>query len=511
MLRIPKRSSLRLSTLVVALMILCVSSVCVAAAGEDEVVILYMNDIHGRLESFKAADSDALVGGVIKLATLVEDIVGEKAGNVIILNAGDALHGTNIVNLFEGTPMVEALGAIGVDAMAIGNHEFNYGQSVLLKRAEEANFTFLSANTIQADSRRVLFPGALILSVGGKRIGIFGLTPIDTPTVTHPKNVEGLEFLDPIRVSSWMVPYLRDQEKVDLVIGLTHIGYDDDRLLASKVPGIDIIVGGHSHTKLDKPEMVASTIIVQAGEHAQALGSLEVSYENGKVTDYAGALIPCGPEVVEDSRIGEIIRTYNKELEAKLSEVIGEAATALDGERANVRTRETNLGNLVADVMREAGAADIGLTNGGGLRASIGEGLITVGDVFTVLPFDNTLVVLEVAGADIRAALERSVSEYPNQLGAFLQVSGLSFEFDPAKAPGERVVSVLVDNKPLDEKKVYTVATNDFVAAGGDGYDMLKDCKVIFSSGEMLRDVFVRYIEQLDKVSPGIEGRIVAK
>jgi 5'-nucleotidase/UDP-sugar diphosphatase len=234
------------------IMFLCVSSVCVAAAGEDEVVILYMNDIHGRLESFKAADSDALVGGVIKLATLVEDIVGEKAGNVIILNAGDALHGTNIVNLFEGTPMVEALGAIGVDAMAIGNHEFNYGQSVLLKRAEEANFTFLSANTIQADSRRVLFPGALILSVGGKRIGIFGLTPIDTPTVTHPKNVEGLEFLDPIRVSSWMVPYLRDQEKVDLVIGLTHIGYDDDRLLASKVPGIDIIVGGHSHTKLDK-------------------------------------------------------------------------------------------------------------------------------------------------------------------------------------------------------------------------------------------------------------------
>ncbi|NLB73319.1 MAG: multifunctional 2',3'-cyclic-nucleotide 2'-phosphodiesterase/5'-nucleotidase/3'-nucleotidase [Firmicutes bacterium] len=511
MLRVPRKSNLRLLILAVVMMVVCVAPVCVAAADENEIVILYMNDIHGRLESSKAADSDVLVGGMIKLATLVQDIVGEKAGSVIILNAGDALHGTNIVNLFEGVPMVEALEAIGVDAMAIGNHEFNYGQSVLLKRAEEADFTFLSANTIQANSRRTLFPGALILPVGGKRIGIFGLTPTDTPTVTHPKNVEGLEFLDPIRISSWMVPYLRDYENVDLVIGLTHIGYDDDRLLASKVPGIDIIVGGHSHTKLDRPELVANTVIVQSGEHAESLGSLEVSYENGKITDYAGALIPCGPDVVEDSRIGEIIRTYNKELEVKLSEVIGEAAVALDGERANVRTRETNLGNLVADVMREAGAADIALTNGGGIRASVKAGPITVGDVFTVLPFDNTLVVMEVTGADIKAALERSVSEYPNQLGAFLQVSGLLFEFDPAKAPGERVVSVSVDNKPLDEKRVYTVATNDFVAAGGDGYDMLKECKVIFSSGEMLRNVFAAYVGRLGKVSPGIEGRIVAK
>jgi 2',3'-cyclic-nucleotide 2'-phosphodiesterase (5'-nucleotidase family) len=511
MLRMSRKRGLRLPVVLVAMIIVCAAYVSIAAAAENGVVILYMNDVHGRLESFKPQGEDVPLGGLIKLATLVEDIVGDDADSVVILNAGDSLHGTNLVNLFEGKPMVEALEAIGVDAMAIGNHEFNYGQVTLLKRAEEAKFVFLSANTIEAGTRRALFPGAVILPVGGKRVGIFGLTPVDTPTVTHPKNVEGLEFLDPIKVSSWMVPYLRDQEKVDLVIGLTHIGYDDDLLLAAKVPGIDVIVGGHSHTRLDQPEKVGGTIIVQSGEYAQALGSLEVSHQDGKITDYAGALIPCAPEVVDDSEIGEIIRTYNKELEVKLGEVIGEAVLALDGERANVRTKETNLGNLVADVMCDAGSADIALTNGGGLRASINAGPITVGDVFNVLPFDNTLVVLEVTGADIKAALERSVSEYPNQLGAFLQVSGLSFEFDPAKAPGERVVSVLVDNKPLDEKKIYTVATNDFIAAGGDGYDMLKDAKVIFSSGEMLRDVFVRYVKQADKVSPAVEGRIVAK
>lgn len=511
MLKVSKKKSLRLTVLVAVMVMACVTCISVTALAENGVVILYMNDIHGRLESVKAQDSEDLVGGVIKLATLVAGIAEERGDSVIILNAGDSLHGTNIVNLFEGKPMVEALESIGVGAMAIGNHEFNYGQSALVNTAEEAKFPFLSANTIAADTGRALLPGAVILSVGGKRIGIFGLSPIDTPTVTHPKNVEGLEFLDPIRVSGWMVPYLRDQEKVDLVIGLTHIGYDDDRLLAAGVPGIDIIVGGHSHTRLDLPEKVGDTVIVQAGEYAQVLGKLEVSYEHGKVTDYKGTLISCGPEVGDDSRVDGIIRTYKNELEAKLSEVVGEAVAVLDGERANVRTRETNLGNLVADIMRSAGSSDIALTNGGGLRASIDAGPITVGDIFNVLPFDNTLVVLEASGADIQAALERSVSEYPDQLGAFLHVSGLSFEFDPAKAPGERVVSVSVDNKPLDENKTYTVATNDFIAAGGDGYDMFKGARVIFASGEMLRDVFARYVTQLGKASPEIEGRIIAK
>jgi 2',3'-cyclic-nucleotide 2'-phosphodiesterase (5'-nucleotidase family) len=511
MVGISKKKGMRLPILVIATIILCMACVSVTAAAENDIVILYVNDIHGRLESFVPQDAEAPIGGLIKLATLVGDIVGENADRVIILNAGDALHGTNVVNLFEGQPMIEALESIGTDAMAVGNHEFNYGQDVLLKKAEEAKFVFLSANTIDKDSRRALFPGALILPVGGKRIGIFGLTPVDTPTVTHPKNVEGLEFLDPFRVAGWMVPYLRDQEKVDLVIGLTHIGYDDDRLLASRVSGIDIIVGGHSHTKLEKPEKVANTVIVQSGEYAEALGRLEVSHEDGKITDYAGALIPCSSEVVEDSRVGEIIRTNIDELQAKLSEVVGEAVVTLDGERANVRTKETNLGNIVADVMRDAGAADLALTNGGGLRASINQGPITVGDIFKVLPFDNTLVVLEASGADIKAALERSVSVYPEQLGAFLHVSGLSFEFDPTKIPGERVVSVNVGNEPLNEKKIYTVATNDFIAAGGDGYDMFKEAKILFSSGEMLRDVFAKYIKQMGKVSVGVEGRIVTK
>jgi 2',3'-cyclic-nucleotide 2'-phosphodiesterase (5'-nucleotidase family) len=506
-----KRKSLSLLALLLVFAVLCVQSPCLAADSQDGLVILYMNDVHGRLESFQVEGYGEPIGGLVKLATLVEDIVRENPGRVIILNAGDSIHGTSVVNLFEGKPMVEALEAMGVAAMAMGNHEFNYGPSILLKTAEEADFAFLSANTIQADTGRALFPGALILDVGGQRIGVFGLTTPETPTSTHPKNVQGLEFLDPIRVSGWMVPYLRDQEKVDLVIGLTHIGYEYDRLLAGEVSGIDVIVGGHSHTRLDKPEVVADTIIVQTGRHAEFLGHLEVSYGDKGVSKHSGTLIHVGPEVADNSKIAEIISKYNKKSEAELSKVIGEAAVYLDEEGGNVRTRETNLGNFVADAMREAIAADIALMNGGGIRVSINKGPITIGDVFSVLPFDDTVVVLEATGADIRAALENSVKAYPEQAGRFLQVSGMSFEFDPNKAPGERVVSVSISGEPLDETKTYTVATNDFIAAGGNGYDMFLDCKVIFSSGEMLRDIVARYIEQLGTVSAEVEGRIVVR
>lgn len=505
------RRILGIGILALVLSAICVLPAVAAPSASGRIVILYTNDVHGRLEAFKPSGANEPVGGMTRLATLVEDIVAKEGKNVLILNAGDSIHGTNIVNLFNGKSMVEVMEAVGVEAMAVGNHEFNYGQPVLLERAEEADFPFLSANTIKVNDGRALLPGVLILTVDGVRVGIFGLSPLDTYTSTHPKNVVGLEFVDPIRVASWMVPFLREQEKVDLVIALTHIGYEDDRRLAAAVPGIDVIVGGHSHTRLEKPEKVGDTIIVSAGEYAKDLGRLDITVEDGKVTAFSGELVPVAADVPDNARVGGIVATYKKQLEEKLSVVVGESLVTLDGERANVRTRETNLGNLIADMMREAGQADIALTNGGGIRASIDKGPITVGEIFTTLPFDNTLVVLEVSGADVKAALERSVSAYPKELGAFLQVSGLKFEFDPSRAAGERVTAVTIAGAPLDPNKLYKVATNDFMAAGGDGYDMLKGAKVMFSSGELLRDVMASYIKNAGKVAPEVEGRIVVK
>lgn len=496
--------------LVLLAFVMCVLPAAAAASGHD-IVILYTNDIHGRLEAFKSSGASEPVGGMAKLATLVDEILAREGKNVLILNAGDSIHGTNLVNLFSGKSMVEVMECVGIEAMAVGNHEFNYGQLVLLERAAQADFPFLSANTIAVQGGKALLPGALIVTVNGVRIGIFGLSPLDTYTSTHPKNVVGLEFMDPIRVASWMVPYLREQEKVDLVVALTHIGYDDDKRLAAAVPGIDVVVGGHSHTRLEKPDKAGNTIIVSAGEYAKDLGRLDITVEGGKITAYSGKLIPIAAGVADSARVSSIVATYKKELDEKLSAIVGESLVVLDGERSNVRTKETNLGSLIADMMRAAGSADIALTNGGGIRASIDKGPITLGEVFTTLPFDNTLVVLEVSGASIKAALERSVSAYPKELGAFLQVSGLKFVFDPSKPAGERVISVTVGDAPLDPKKLYKVATNDFMAAGGDGYDMLKGARVVFSSGELLRDVMTNYVKDAGKVAPQVEGRIVAK
>ncbi|MGE5586143.1 MAG: bifunctional metallophosphatase/5'-nucleotidase [Bacillota bacterium] len=505
------RRLLGVGVLVLVLSAMCVLPAVAASSASGRIVILYTNDVHGRLEAFKASGADQPAAGMTKLATLVDDILAKEGKNILILNAGDSIHGTNIVNLFNGKSMIEAMEAVGIQAMAVGNHEFNYGQPVLLERAAEADFPFLSANTVKVDGGQALLPGVVILPVGGVRVGIFGLSPLDTYTSTHPKNVVGLEFVDPIRVASWMVPFLREQEKVDLVIALTHIGYEDDKRLAAAVPGIDVIVGGHSHTRIEKPEKVDGTIIVSAGEYAKDLGRLDITVDGGKVAEFSGELVPVAAGVADNAEVSGIVATYKKELDEKLSVAVGESLVALDGERANVRTRETNLGNLIADMMREAGQADIALTNGGGIRASIDKGPITVGEIFTTLPFDNTLVVLEVSGADIKAALERSVSAYPKELGAFLQVSGLTFEFDPSGAAGERVTAATVHGAPLDPKRLYKVATNDFMAAGGDGYEMLKGAKVVFSSGELLRDVMANYVKSAGRIAPEVEGRIVVK
>jgi 2',3'-cyclic-nucleotide 2'-phosphodiesterase (5'-nucleotidase family) len=212
--------------------------------------------------------------------------------------------------------------------------------------------------------------------------------------------------------------------------------------------------------------------------------------------------------VPEDAAVKAIVDGYNNQLKDKLSVVVGKALVALDGERANVRTKETNLGNYIADWMRISTGADIAFENGGSIRVSVPTGDVTVGSIVAVLPFDNFLVVLEIKGSTLKAALENSVSAYPAQLGGFLQISGFSFTFDPAKPKGSRVVSITKDGKPIAMDGTYKLCTADFTAAGGDGYAMLIGAKVVYKSGEWMRDGLVAYVTAHPEVSPTVEGRI---
>jgi len=255
---------------------------------------------------------------------------------------------------------------------------------------------------------------------------------------------------------------------------LSHLGFREDRKLAQQSPGIGVIVGGHSHTKLSRPATVSGAIIVQAYEHAKVLGVLDLTLENGKITAFTGRLEPIKPGAVEpDPAVLQLVKKYADKVDVELKVPIGAAEVDLDGD--HVPRRETNFGNLVTDAMRARANADLALINGGSIRTSIPKGEITKKQLYTALPYKNYVVALKLKGRQIKAALEHGVSQVGSKAGRFPQVSGLKFSYRKQAPVGERVQEISLDGRPLDLHKEYTLATNDFLAAGGDGYRVLAD------------------------------------
>ena len=482
-----------------------------------EIRILHLNDFHGFAQPYKPLGSNELLGGIAHLASKVDQLRTEKPS--LLLSAGDMIQGNNWANLFQGESVIELMNAMRCDAMVVGNHEFDFGQEVLKKRISEANFPVLGANVEGIWGLKPF----VFKEINGVNVAIIGVVTEDTPISTHPKNVVGLKFLSLIDTVERYLSELK--EKADITIVLSHIGYPADRVLAEKVKGIDVIVGGHSHTKIERPVRVGKTIIVQAWEHAKALGVLDISVGEGKIVKFDGHLEEIKPvQGQEDPTVQAIVKKYDEKMDSVLNEKVGEAGVELDGE--NVRRKETNLGDLIADIMRKVSGADVTIINGGGIRTSIKKGEITVKEVYSALPFDNYIVAIKLTGKQIREALEHGVSGVENGEGRFPQVSGLSFSYSPSAQSGKRVKRVLIGNKPIDLKREYKVATNDFLAAGGDGYQafgeaiktsrdfaiiggMMKGEKVVYSdSGRWLRDVVIEYIKERIKVAPAAEGRI---
>ncbi len=500
------RARFRSSSVVLVLILVTLLALSMPSVAA-ELIILHTNDVHSRVESHIPQGAEEEQGGRVRAATVIDEI-REMYGKekVLLLDAGDSLHGMNIDNLFGGLPSIEIMNAMGYDAFTPGNHEFNYGQEVLVERIADAKFPTLAANVSKNGS---LFAGysALIKEVNGIKVGIIGLVPEETPIVTHPKNVEGLTFRDPIATAKHTVKAVRPE--VDVLIALSHLGYAMDQQLAQAVPEFDVIVGGHSHTTLETAVEVNGVILVQAHEYANNVGFLRLEVEDKEIVSYEGFLIPVTPDVAKHSRVQYIIDKWNAELQARLGTVIGSSDVSWNGEREYVRTQETNLGNLVADVIRGAVDADLAVTNGGGIRASIHAGDITVADVYNVLPFDNSLVVVEMMGMDILEALEHSVRLVPEQNGGFLQVSGITFEVDPKALPGGRIINAKVGENRLAAGTYYKVATNDFLAAGGDGYETFMNATLVAETGIMLRDVMVDYILNQGTVVEPEAGRIL--
>jgi 2',3'-cyclic-nucleotide 2'-phosphodiesterase (5'-nucleotidase family) len=478
----------------------------VPALGQStEITIFHFNDTHSRVEE---GPYDGM--GLAKLATFIQQ-ERQTTENVLVFDAGDTFHGQTIATLVEGESIARIMNEIGLTAMTAGNHDFNYGQDRLLELDEETNYPILVANVLK-DGEPILTP-YVILDVDGIQIAVFGIATPETTYKTHPDNVRGLEFVDPVDAAAELVPML--QEQADIIIGVVHLGIDPDSFhtstrLAQNVPGIDLLIDGHSHSALENGMIEGETLIVQAGEYDKNLGKVMLTYEDGELSLSASLITKDdAADVKANAAVNSIISQVKNEIEAVTSEIIGETAVILDGERGSVRTGETNLGNLITDAILYATDADVVITNGGGIRASIPAGEITVGDVITVLPFGNYIITKEIPGEDILAALEHGIDSYPSTKGAFPHIAGIEVVFDAGGEPGDRLVEVTIDGEELDPDEIYVLATNDFMAAGGDEYTMFTDAPVV-GNFDGLDEILIDYIQEMGTVSPEIDGRMTA-
>ncbi|WP_438448042.1 5'-nucleotidase C-terminal domain-containing protein [Gorillibacterium sp. sgz5001074] len=505
----------------------------------DTFTILHTNDTHANLDTSSAPDT------ILRRITAVKNAQASTAGTLLV-DAGDVFSGTLYFNKYEGQADLEFMNLAGYDAMTFGNHEFDKGSEVLGRFIDHAKFPFVSANADfskdailgpkfvgsigQPGMPGSIYP-ALVKRMGDGKVGIFGLTTEDTANISSPGDVT---FQNAVEKAKATVAALQAQG-INRIVLLSHLGYDEDVKLAQQVEGIDVIVGGHTHTKLDQPVVdrthSAPTLIVQTGEKGQYLGKLQVTFDaQGVLTDWNGGLISIEAKnsagayvLASDPEAKAILGQYKPGVESLLQLAVGETEVALDGLRENVRTKETNLGNLIADgMLKAAQAAGTGavmaLQNGGGIRSSIPAGTITQGQVMTVLPFNNDLVTITLTGQEIKEALENGVSKLPAADGRFPQVAGLKFTYDSSKPAGERVKSIQVKNggtyAPIDLSASYVMATNAFTAKGGDFYSSLEKA---YKEGRVNLlylpdyDVFTNYLKsgKVTASTSPVEGRIV--
>jgi 5'-nucleotidase len=504
--------------------------------------ILHFNDFHSRIESINAFDSTCSAedeaagkcfGGAARLVTEVaalRDELKAKGGNVLVLMAGDAFQGSLFFTAYSGAAEAEMLNRIGLDAMVYGNHEFDLGPAPLAKFAVAAEFPVISGSA-DVSGDKDLAPVArdhLILELGGEKVAILGATTPDTPEISSPGPT--VSFRDPVAYLTETVAAVT-AEGANKVILLSHLGSPLDQKVAAEVPGIDAIVGGHSHDLYSNTDSEApyrypvivtgpggvKVPIVQAGAYSKYLGHETLVFDDaGELASATGDSMLLDASVTPDAATLARIKELAGPIEALKSRKVAEITGDIDATREVCRAGECPMGDLVTDAMLarvEGQGVTMAITNGGGLRASIKGGTVTMGDVIAVLPFQNTLSTFNIRGADIVAALENGVSQVEEGAGRFPQVAGLRFTWDSAVAPGQgRVKTVEVrdgdDWAPLEAEKIYTVASNNFLRAGGDGYVAFRDGATnAYDYGPGLEDVLADFLAANPDYAPET-GRI---
>ncbi|MGL5918251.1 MAG: bifunctional metallophosphatase/5'-nucleotidase [Cetobacterium sp.] len=482
-----------------------------ARNGEYELTLVHVNDVHGRAKEGKY---DGV--GLARVKTIAKALSQDKKnGKVLLIDAGDTMHGTTFATLTKGESMVQTLNAAEFDYSTLGNHDFNYGQERLVELISMQKYKTLAANVVDKTTGKPIAGTYDVRKIDGMKVGFFGLATPESYFKTNPNNVKNITIADPIETSKAIVAQMK-KEGVKFIVVVSHLGDDKSTAkhiqsigLAEAVPEINLIIDGHSHTELKQKKMVNGVTIVQTGEYAKNVGVVKVDFDKLKnkeesmnYTLYTKDIIMNGNNpVAEDAKVKATIDEISRKQEAITSVKVGEAPILLEGDRAFVRTGETNLSQLITDAMVWKTGADVAITNGGGIRASINPGEVTIGDIISVLPFGNYIVTKEVKGSDLQKAVENGLRSYPESLGAMAQVSGMTVKFNVKNPPHRKVLEIKVGDKKLEPNKLYVVATNDFMASGGDGYSSLATGKVL-ANYSALDEVLVEYIKEV-----GLEGR----
>jgi 5'-nucleotidase len=470
------------------------------------VTLLQVNDVY----QFAPVDGGTR-GGLARVSMLRKEIMKESP-HTLFLMSGDTISPSIESNTYKGKQMIEAWNAGGLDYATLGNHEFDFGPAVLQERMRESNFKWLAANVVDKKTGRLFAdtPEFVVREFDGVKVGLFGILLPETLQTSRPG--PDVEIQDPCATAARVIPKIH-AAGAQVIVALTHLSMNEDKQLA-RCSGVDVIIGGHEHTLLES--MAGRAPIFKMTSDARELGriDLHISRSTGKLESMDWQIIPVTDKVKSDPAFASLDRKYGPLLKS-LEQPVGRTAVQLDMKSAEVRTQETNMGNFIAEVFRQATGADIGLVNGGSIRAdaTIQRGVLTRRDVLSILPFNNKVVKIQLSGVLLRAALEHGVGSIGQeaQPGRFPQVSGLRYTYDATRKPGARITSVLVNGKPLDDKRNYTLATTSYVALdAGDGYEVFRQATVLIRPEQAPQeaDILLKAIRRVRAIAPKVDGRV---
>jgi len=542
-----RRSTCIALTFVVAL----IGSSHPRTAGRAWLTVLSTTDLHGNLLPIDYYTDAPDARGLAKVATLVRQARKENPAGTLLLDSGDVIQGSpleyvhNTINNAPPDPMMRAMSALGFDAMAVGNHEYNYGLKVLEKARSEAVFPWLSANTYKAGTNENFHRPYLLKEVNGVRVGVLGLTTAGIPSWENPENYAGLEFRDPVVEAKKWVSVLRAQERADVVIVAMHMGMEADLRtgiptpgqvphenaaleIAKRVPGVDLILMGHTHREV--PGVVTNGVLLaQAnlwGRHLARADLYLEQDESGRwhVVARQSRTIPVTPQTETDAEVASLAASYDRETRDWLTRVIGESGAELTA--ADARVRDTAILDLVQRVQLEAGRADVSMVASFNPQARMPRGPVSVRDIAGLYVYDNTLVVLDVTGGQLRDALEHSARFFkdfvPGRTPAelvderipdynFDVAEGVTYDLDISRPQGQRIVNLRFHGQPVTPAQRFRLATNNYRVNGGGGYVMYRGATEVYRSSQEIREMIIEWVERHHQIpsEPTNNWRIV--